>query len=158
MLPRFKTDDEEGLKWEALGAGAATIMGLARLCGRSMSYFEPLIVELSLESKAILLAAKDRGVVEIAGKKNAFDSVDRFLSVHVEHKPDHFLSFKNKSDPEQTIRFVDGFRRLCLGGFVMHHMHREFSWTVSGFELARTIATDEVREKLSFAVETSHQF
>ena len=69
MLPRFKADDEDGLKWDDLADGAATILGLARICSRSLSQRDPPEIELSLESKAILFAAKDRGVIEILGKK-----------------------------------------------------------------------------------------
>lgn len=158
MLTRFKADDEDGLKWDDLSDGAATILGLARICSRAISQLDPPEMELSLESKAILFAAKSRGVIEILGKKNAFDSVDRFVSVHVEYEPDHFLAFKQKEDPEQTIRFVEGFRRLCFGGYVMHQMLREFSLTIKGFEFARTLSEEELKPKLGFAVESGHQF
>lgn len=158
MLPRFKSDDEDGLKWDHLAEGAATILGLARICSRSFSQQTPAEIELSLEAKAILFAARERGVIEIVGKKNAFDSVDRFVSVHVEHEPHQFLSFKRKEDPEQTIKFVEGFKQLCIGGYVMHHMLREFSLTMTGFEAARKIAESEVKAKLDFANELGYEF
>lgn len=158
MLPRFKSDDEDGLKWEDLGEGAATILGLARICSRSFSQLQPVEVELPIEAKAILFAAKDRGVIEIVGKKNAFDSVDRFVSVHVETEPHQFLSFKRKEDPKQTLQFVEGFRQLCIGGYVMHHLFREFSLTPTGFDCAEKISETEIKEKLEFASELGYEF
>ena len=158
MLPRFKSDEEDGLKWDDLAESAATILSLARICSRSFSLVEPVEIDLSLEARTILFAAKDRGVIEIVGKKNAFDSADRFVSVHVEYEPHQFLSFKRKEEPEQTIRFVEAFKQLCIGGFVMHHLMREFSLTTSGFELARQIPEEEVKEKLTFATEKGYEF
>lgn len=158
MLPRFKSDDEDGLRWDDLAEGAATILGLARLCSRSFGQVEPPEIDLSIEAKTILYAARERGVIEIVGKKNAFDSVDRFVSVHVEYQPHHFLAFKRKEDPEQTIQFVEGFKQLCIAGLVMHQLMREFSLTKSGFELARKITLDEVSEKLEFATEVGYEF
>lgn len=158
MLPRFKSDEDDGLKWDDLSDGAATILGLARICSRSFSQIEPPTIELSLEAKAILYAARERGVIEIVGKKNAFDSVDRFVSVHVEHEPHHFMAFKRKEDPERTILFVEGFKQLCIGGLVMHQMLREFSLTKAGFELARSIDPGDVQEALEFASEVGYEF
>ena len=158
MLPRFKSDDEDGLKWDDLAEGAATILGLARICSRSFGQIEPPELELGPEAMAILFAARERGVIEIVGKKNAFDSVDRFVSVHVEYEPHHFLAFKRKEDPEQTIQFVEGFKQLCISGLVMHQMLREFSLTRRGFEKARSIEEDSVKEKLEFATEIGYEF
>ena len=158
MIPRFKSDDEDGLKWEDLGESAATILSLARICSRSFSQVEPLKVDLGLEAKTILYAARERGVIEIVGKKNAFDSVDRFVSVHVEYEPHQFLSFKRKEEPERTVKFVEGFKQLCVGGWVMHHLMREFSLTGAGFELAREIPREEVEQSLQFASEIGYEF
>ena len=77
MLPRFKSDDEDGLKWDDLAESAATILSLARICSRSFSLVNPVEIELSLEARTILFAAKHRGVIEIVGKKNAFDSISK---------------------------------------------------------------------------------
>lgn len=158
MLPRFKSDDEDGLRWDDLAEGAATILGLARICSRSFSQAAPPAIELTAHAKAILYAARERGVIEIVGKKNAFDSVDRFVSVHVEYEPHHFLAFKQKEDPEQTILFVEAFKQLCVGGFVMHQMLCEFSLTRSGFEMARKISEADVKPQLEFASEVGYEF
>ena len=158
MLPRFKTDDEDGLKWDDLAEGAATILGLARICSRSFGQVEPPEIELSPEANAILFAARERGVIEIVGKKNAFDSVDRFVSVHVEYEPHHFLAFKRKEEPKQTIQFVEGFKQLCVSGLVMHQMLREFSLTMAGFKKASGITEESVKDKLEFATEIGYEF
>lgn len=158
MLPRFKSDDEDGLKWEDLSEGAATILGLARICSRSLVH--PLEIDQPFlpEADALLFAARTRGVFEVVGKKNAFDSVDRFVAIHVETEPHHFLAFRRKENPEQTIRFVEGFRQLCQTGLVMHHLAREFSLTVAGFERARQVDENEVAGLLEFATESGYEF
>ena len=141
-----------GLTWEDLGAGAPTIIALARLASQAIAT-ESDLSDLSGEAKALLYAARDRGVIAVKGANDAFDSVDRFLSVHVELDADSVLAFKNKSEPEMTIRFLDGLRELCAGGLVIHHLYREFSLSRFGFETARTLSQDEVAEQLEKGVE-----
>lgn len=141
-----------GLTWEDLGAGAPTIIALARLASQAMAT-EAAAAELTGEAKALLFAARDRGVIAVKGANDAFDSVDRFLSVHVELDADSVLAFKNKSEPEMTIRFLDGLRELCAAGLVIHHHYREFSLSRVGFEAARSLALEEVAEQVEQGVE-----
>ena len=46
------------------------------------------------EAKAILFAARERGVMEVKGTNMAFDATERFLAVHVEIEPDHSLALR----------------------------------------------------------------
>ena len=146
------SEQKLGLTWEDLGAGAPTIIALARLASQAIAT-ESGVSDLSGEARALLFAARDRGVIAIKGANDAFDSVDRFLSVHVELDADSVLAFKSKSEPEVTIRFLDGLRELCASGLVIHHLYREFSLSRVGFETARTLSRDEVAEQLEMGVE-----
>ncbi len=153
-VERYRADDRVyGLSWDDLGAGAPTIIAFARLCSNALAADAPAEVELSEEARAILFAAKVRGVIEIKGSNNAFDSVDRFLSVCVELDADTVMLFKNKADPQFTIRMLDGFRQLCAAGYVMHHLFREFSLTRLGFSVAKTIERESVESILAIASE-----
>ena len=157
MFPeRFISDggSESGL-WEELGLGAPTILGFARLCGNAIAAGVTNTEGLSLEAKAILFAARTRGVIEIKSSNQAFDAIDRFLAVYVELNGDSGLVFKRKTDPERTIRYLDAFRELCASGLVVHHLYREFSLTTPGFAFASLIEESDVKEALSFGVELS---
>jgi hypothetical protein len=77
--------------------------------------------------------------------------------VHVETAPDEYLTFKHADDPEQTVRFMEGFRQLCLAGLVMHQSQHEFSLTAEGFELAGTIPRDEIEDYLAFGTIAGRQ-
>jgi hypothetical protein len=54
--------------------------------------------------------------------------------------------FRSRTEPEITVRFLDGFRQLCNAGLVMHQVGGEFSLTSRGFELAKGIHSAEVSE------------
>ena len=55
--------------WDALGAGAPVLVALSQLCSHAMvgldAAKEVAVDQLSAESKAILVAARNRGVIEI---------------------------------------------------------------------------------------------
>lgn len=135
--------------WEALGAGAPVLVGLAQLCTRAMVELSPrreVSVEgLLPEAKAILVAARGRGVVEVRGVNTAFDPAARLLAVYVELDATQTIAFRDPEHPETTVLFLEGFRQLCELGLVMHHLHRDFSLTAMGFEIARTISQQEVQ-------------
>lgn len=153
-LPKYYADDD-GLarSWEALGHGAPTIIALAKLCSQAISGESPADAPLSPESKAILYAARERGVIAVNGSNQAFDSVDRFLSIHVETDNDTVLAFKSKRDPQLTVRYVDAFKELCRSGLVMHQLFREFSLSSQGFARAGQIQEEEVAEQLAEGIE-----
>ena len=157
MIPeRFLSDNgSAGVSWEELGAGAPTIIGLARLCSHALASGTLSAAQLSDEAKAILYAARERGVVEIKASNKAFDAIDRFLAVYVELDTDTGLVFKDKKDPVRTIRFLDAFRELCGAGLIFHHLYREFSLTSDGFKLAGQIQHDDIAQALSFGSELS---
>jgi hypothetical protein len=160
MLPRSLSDTSNRLSpWQELAEGAATIGGLAELCARALvertADPDPLSLSLSLsiEAQALLAVAAERGVLEIRVHKDGFDSVERFLAVCVEYQPEKRLVFLRKDQPEQTIRFLDGFRQLCQLGLVIHHLQGDFSLSRQGFELAKAIAREELKPSIDFAAE-----
>lgn len=151
--PLSSSQQENPISWNDLGEGAPTVIALAGLCGRAIINGPQIDASLSLEAKALLFAARNRGVFEIKGTFNAFDSIERFLAVHVEVEPERSVVFRSKQEPQITVRFLDGFRQLCTAGLVMHHLFREFSLTRAGFELATTISPKEVESLLALGVE-----
>ncbi len=138
--------------WEALGAGAPVLVALAQLCSQAMvarsSTKAPSAEGLLPEAKAILVAAGRRGVIEVRGVNTAFDPAARLLAVYVELDEGQTIAFRDPERPETTVLFLEGFRQLCELGLVMHHLHRDFSLSALGFEVARSISQDEVQEWL----------
>jgi triphosphoribosyl-dephospho-CoA synthetase len=131
--------------WEELGTGAPTLVAFARLCSAALAANQGAPVEeLTEEARAILYAARNRGAIEIIGIISAVDSSERFLAVCIELDAERTIILKRRNAPEQTVRFLDGFRQLCASGLVMHHIFRDFSLTRAGFQLARTIQPHEV--------------
>ena len=142
---QFPVDDRRLIRsWEDLGAGAPTLIALASLCSQALASGRVSDAPLSEEAKAILYAARRRGVIEIKGNYRAFEAPARFLTVFVELEVDVSLAFKSTSDPVLTIHFLEGFRELCSEGFVLHHLYRDFSLTRRGFERAGKIRREEV--------------
>lgn len=135
--------------WEALGAGAPVLVALAQLCSQAMvdgvAAKHVSVEGLVPEAKAILVAARGRGVIEVRGVNTAFDPAARMLAVYVEIDETQTIAFRDPNEPEVTVRFLEGFRQLCALGLVMHHLHRDFSLSTAGFELAKTIQRDDVR-------------
>jgi hypothetical protein len=143
--------------WDALGSGAPVLVALAQLSAEAMVTLDAtsyLSADLLMpESKAILYAAKDRGVIELKGVNAAFEAPSRMLAVYVELDEVQTIAFRDPNHPETTVRFLEGFRALCKNGLVMHHIHRDFSLTSRGFELARTLTLDEVQPWLNKGTE-----
>ena len=143
--------------WDALGAGAPVLVALAQLSSDAMVNLDATgaasIDHLLPESKAILVAARNRGVIEIKAVNAAFEAPSRMLAVYVELDEVQTVAFRDANDPEVTVRFLEGFRLLCTHGLVMHHIHRDFSLTSRGFELARTISQQEVQPWLDKGTE-----
>jgi hypothetical protein len=143
--------------WEALGAGAPVLVALAQLCSQAMVDLPAANAHsaegLSPEAKAILVAARDRGVIEIKAVNTAFDPAARMLAVYVELSDTQTIAFRDPNDPEVTVSFLEGFRQLCRAGLVMHHIHRDFSLTHLGFSVARPIDRQEVQPWLAKGTE-----
>lgn len=147
MLERYLGQDRQTpIGWDELGHGAPTIIALARLAAVHLPTSDDDSVdklldqgELSDEARALLCVAQDRGVFAIRGSNQAFESIGRFLMVHVETEPDQLLRFGSKDSPLQTIRFLEGFAQLCHHGLVVHHLFHEFSLSSKGFALAARI-------------------
>ena len=157
MLPdrHLSEDRATGMSWEDLGFGAPTIIGLARLCSNTLAAGRSCADQLSDEARAILYAARNRGVIEIKASNNAFDAVDRFLAVYVELDPDMGMVFRDKREPLKTIRYLDAFRELCGAGLIHHHLFREFSLTHEGFQIAAAIRPEDIEQALEFGTELS---
>ncbi|MGI9516926.1 MAG: hypothetical protein ACR2NP_07780 [Pirellulaceae bacterium] len=150
MLPRNLSDGppSDSLAWDDLTRGIPTIAALAGLCSQMLASSQSPAVdmnELPAESRAILFAAGQTGALGIQGDKNAFEPGERYLAVCVELGEGRRLEFRCPENPEQTIRFMEGFRRLCQSGLVMHQLMNEFSLTAAGFDAAREIDANEVQ-------------
>ncbi|MEI8212185.1 MAG: hypothetical protein WCI02_08550 [Planctomycetota bacterium] len=143
--------------WEALGAGAPVLVALAQLCGQAIVELPVspvgLLDTLLPEAKAILVAARNRGVIELKAVNTAFDPAARLLAVYVELDSVQTIAFRDPENPEVTVTFLEGIRQLCRLGLVMHHIHRDFSLTRLGFEVARSIDAEEVQPWLAKGTE-----
>jgi hypothetical protein len=155
LLPSMASDPRWAENWQELGHGVPTLMGLARICCQSIVSGPNKAAPLSPEARALLYAARQRGVLEIKGANRAFEAPARMLAVHVEVTPELTLIFRSRTNPEYTIRFLAGFRELCAAGLVMHHIFQEFSLTREGLELAQTIPPEEVETLVAQAKELS---
>ena len=142
--------------WQELGNGAPTVIGFANLCSLAMARPVPSIEDLTDEAKAILAVAVKRGLMDIRSTRESFCSAERLLAICVEVDEDRRLHFMQRDSPEQTIRFLNGFRELCFHGLVMHHLGREFSLSTNGFELGRTLAENDYSALIGFAAEVPH--
>jgi hypothetical protein len=154
-------DQNQAVLWQDLELGAPTIIGYARLCSLAMSQPNPgsgfpSADDLSSEAKTILVAARDRGTMDIRASREPFDSAERFLAVCVEFELDRRLLFLQKENPKQTLRFLEGFRELCSSGLIVHHLQKDFSLSVAGFELAESLQREDFDELMNFAVEIEH--
>lgn len=141
--------------WEALGNAAPMLVALAQLASDSwVKRPQSLEVgELSWAARAILFAARQRAVVEIKAVNSAFDAASRILAVYVEIDDERTIAFRDPADPAVTIEFLEGFRELCASGLMLHHIHRDFSLSTAGLELARQVAQADVQELLDKASE-----
>jgi hypothetical protein len=182
-VQNFSEDGRQMVLWQELGEGAPTVVAFARLCSEAIvtshsqrSTPRPgdakrenpespvfpadpaetpgdLLESLDEEARAILYLARHRGTIEVKAVNHAFESSERFLTVCVELDMERTFILKRRDDPELTVRFLDGFRQLCVSGLVMHHIFRDFSLTRRGFELARTVPREQVSILLPLAEE-----
>ena len=146
LFRNLNTSNTSATSWEDLAFGAPTIIGFSELCRQRLA--SPLSApeaesdlnqELSIEAKTILTAAANRGTIDIRANKDSFNSAERFLAVCVESELEKRLLFLQKENPEQTVKFLEGFRQLCQHGLVLHHLQRDFSLSASGFEFAKSL-------------------
>jgi len=153
-LPRFfsQSGGSSG-ELEELLNGLPTIGAFARLCANVLAQprgeMAAVTPDLSGEAEAILWAARQRGILEIKGTNQEVESPKRLLAIYVEVDSDCFLVFRNRQEPQVTLRFLDGFRELCEAGFIMHQMGSEFSLTRSGFEQAAGLEESALEQYLA---------
>lgn len=140
--------------WEALGASAPMLVAFSQLCSNAIVDYPSLnatdadsVGNLNLlpEAKAILVAARERGAIELKALNSAFEAPARWLAVYIELDDTQTIAFRDPQKPEITVRFLEGFRQLCYHGLVIHHIYRDFSLSSRGFEIARTISQEEVQ-------------
>lgn len=150
-------DTRLAFSWDDLKEAAPTVMAFALVCSRAILEPTPWDEDsLSAEAKALLVAAKKRGVFELKGDWEAFDSSERLLSVSVEVDDQVHWLFKRVGDSEQTMRFLAGFLQLCRCGLVMHQWQREFIFSAAGFEAARQMDASQLEQLLDFPQKTDH--
>lgn len=161
LFRNLNSEDKQATQWQDLGYGAPTIIGFANLC--SLAIAQPAVEDelvsaggLSDEAKTILVAAANRGTIDVRADRESFNSAERFLAICVEYELDQRLLFLQKDDPEQTIRFLEGFRQLCQSGLVIHHLQRDFSLSAAGYKMAKSLDRGRFESLLSFAVEIEH--
>ena len=147
-IPPYFGDNPSQSMWDDLGAGAPTIMALAKVCGERLGRPPSQNLELSLEAICLLHLARERGAFELKATDKAFDAVDRFLIVHVEISDDETLAMKIRGDAEATSRMFAGFCELCACGLVMHHIYGDFSLTKQGFEESQQVDHPRLSELL----------
>ena len=153
LQPYFNNDAHWAQTWQELGDGVPSLAGFARLCSLALAGGARREAVFSTEARAILYAARERGMVEIKGSNRAFDAPSRLLAVQVEVSPNQTLTFRNRDKPELTIRMLGGFGELCAAGYIMHHIYGEFSLTSEGFDLARTIPKEDVENVITSSTE-----
>lgn len=153
-MPPFLGNDSPSDAWTDLVNAVPTISALARVCGQRFGVDEIPAEELSLseEAEAILFTARGRGLIEIKGTNKEFESPQRLLAVYVELENDSHLMFRSRTEPEITIRFLDGFRELCRAGLVLHQCAAEFSLTRHGFQVAREVDETTIAESLELGI------
>lgn len=156
-LQRNETEHQRALadSWQALGEGGPTLIALANLCARNLAQPPPedAVAELTDEAKAILIAARETGSIEVRGVRTAFEAPARYLAVYVELEQHRTVAFRSREDVEVTVRFFDGLVQLCRSGLVMHHLARDFSLTRRGFEVARGLERAPLEPLLAQATE-----
>ena len=132
--------------WKDLTHSVPTLAALAQLASNRLVNPTSNEIELSIEARTILPITRKRGVIELKSNNTEFESAQRMLAVYVEQSADTHVMFRSRTEPEITVRFLDGFRQLCNAGLVMHQVGGECSLTSKGFELAKGIHSAEVSE------------
>ena len=149
MLERFLGQNgPNAASWSDLGTGAPTLFALAQLCSHALSTCTVVTDSLSPEAQAILYTARHRGILEVKGSNEAYESPSRLLTVFVEIEDQSQIRFRDSQDARQNVLFLEGFRQLCASGLVMHHLNHEFSLTGAGFDHARTMTPEECEHLL----------
>ena len=78
------------------------------------------------------------------------------MAICIEIDENRRLLFRQKDQPRETMKFIDGFRQLCQSGLVLHHLQRDFSLTRQGFDQADLLDVDAFSELREFAIEIDY--
>lgn len=152
VLERYLGSDGKGsIDWESMSFGAPTVIGMAQLCSHAMMGPMRALEELSIEAKAILYLARERGILELRGTNDAFESCQRLLTIFIECSNDQSIALKAPGNVRQSVKFLEGLRQACQAGLVLHHLQREFSLSAQGFDFAEQIDEGELAEVLEYA-------
>ena len=125
--------------WKDLIHSVPALAALAQLASDRLVVSAPADYELSPEARTILSITRNRGVIELKSNNTEFESSQRMLAVYVERTAESHVMFRSRTEPEITVRFLEGFRQLCDAGLVMHQVGGEFSLTTRGYDTAKGI-------------------
>ena len=98
--------------WKDLTHSVPTLAALAQLASDRLVSPNTVEIALSPEANTILSITRDRGVIELKSNNTEFESAQRMLAVYVEQAADTHVMFRSRTEPEVTVRFLDGFRRF----------------------------------------------
>lgn len=144
---------------EQLNSGLPTLWRLAVLCsnaigneGKAETSSESMIAKasqgLSQESKTMLYLAKNRGAFDIKVDRNAFDSADRMLTVHIETDDNIWQPCKVPNMRKKNIAYLESFFAMCRSGLILHHVSSEFSLSSLGFQVSEQIESESVEDEI----------
>ncbi len=156
LFQAYPNDDPLARCWEELGVGAPSIVALATLASQALvrDFDSEMMPDLSAEARAIVVASLPRGLLEVKAINTAFETPERLLAVHVEIEPERWRVFRDREDPQFTVRCFEGFRQLCVAGIVMHQLYREFSLSHRGYLHAQQLTVDaDVQRVLDRTIE-----
>ena len=150
MLDRYLGSNEYASQlWSELGKSSPNLYALARLCSQSWLHGTAAPDPLSDEARAILVLARNQGMIELKVANTSANAVERLLTVYVEVTPEQLLAVRIRGDLQASLRLFDGFRELCAAGMVMHHQLNEFSLTNTGLNAAAAIPREQVGQLLA---------
>ena len=169
MLPIHlnSAQDNENSLLEQLNQGIPSIWQMAKMCTAAQnqgigageaesSHSCANTSDLSTECQTILWLARNRGSFDIKFDRNAFESSDRVLTVHVEVGENSWQPCRVARNIRKNIAFLEAFMSLCRLGLVLHHVNTEFTLSGRGFECADSIAEDEIKAEIENLVTIDH--
>ena len=145
---------------EQLNKGAPTLWKIAMLCAAKAAQnwsankdeegtLPDSLAHFSIESSVILHLARRRGSLDVKIDKNAFESSDRILTVHVEVDDNIWQPCRVSRNIRKNVAFLESFISLCHNGAVLHHVSSEFTLTSHGFALADLVDAKTVGQEIT---------
>lgn len=169
MLPIHlnSAQDNENSLLEQLNQGIPSIWQMAKMCTAAQAQANGVgntessnskanTIDLSLECQTLLWLARNRGSFDIKFDRNAFESSERVLTVHVEVDENSWQPCRVARNIRKNIAFLEAFMSLCRLGLVLHHVSTEFTLSGRGFERADNISEDEIKAEIEKLVTIDH--